>query len=211
MYLAGRFSGEDIYQKAVSALSQKSGTKYYLVTLQGVDYREDALVKCTTLRLSGNAGYLYTQNNAYFVALATYSSKDLADEVIAKNEDLVLIELSFNLSAMLKSSRDDAITKECIESYQSTILNLENLINDYAKKELTLVETLHSLESEHSALLNLKGKIIEQNPENKDDLIALLDVPIGGLNAIIGASSHHTLLGELRYVMTSAVVALTAT
>ncbi len=210
LYLAGRFSGVDIYQTVVNALSQNDISKYYLVTTQGTEYKEDAVVKCTTLRLSGNAGYLYSQNNLYFVALATYSSENTAKEVIAKNEDLVLVELTFNAKKMLSTVTDDSITKECLTAYENTILSLENLIFSYAKNELTLVETLHALENEHSTILTLKQKVIDRSPDNEDSLIALLDVLIGGLNAIVGSSSHHALLGEMRYVMTSAVVYLSA-
>ena len=207
LVLGVKFSGVSIVANLEQSIFGNS-TKYYIVTTRGTEYLEEAKVKCLSLRLSGNAGYVYSKDGSYFVALATYLDKKSAEEILSKNEDLVMHELEFNKRKMLDNATDDGITNLTIDTITDTIKVLYDLSIKLALKETTTIDVLHTLETNHAKLIELKEKVLKTSPKNKDTLIEIIDPPLGTLTAIIGATSHQSLLGELRYAVTISVVGI---
>lgn len=208
LLLGAKFSDVNLVGLLKEDLSKNSAQQFYILTTLPSEYLEEARIKSFSLRLSGNAGYIYTKNNQYFVALATYLDKKTAEDVLSKNEDLVIHELTFFKQKLLDNATDDGITNQTILALNDSIKVLYDLSINLALKESSIVDVLHTLESTHSELLKLKQSVINLSPSNKDILLSIIDPPLGTLNAIISSTAHQSLLGELRYAVTISVVSL---
>ncbi len=208
LYLIGRLKNEDLFAVMVNALTKKEMLTYYLVCLEPFEYKEEAIIKSTYARVSGGAGYLYVQNNAYFVAMATYMTEKVANEVVEKNDGLRVIEIKINKVEVLQKLNDDALMRECFELMEGVIATLDGTLIDYEKKEINLSDTLRILEKESTKLLNFKKEVIDKKCDYKDDLLDKINPALGGLEAITSATSHNNLASEIRYVTCASAVAI---
>jgi hypothetical protein len=179
-----------------------------MVSRSGVAGEESAKVQSTMVRAGGGSGYIYHQNNQYYVSMATYLDKSSAEAVVAKNKDTVIIEFTLSLNEVYDLSIDNDFLKEVIKYMQDALMVLDDAIIKYAKSEMQTGEVLSKLEAERNKLFDLKSRLIDAACEGRDALINTIDPMFGGLEAIVSAGSPNGLLSSMRYVHTAGVVSL---
>lgn len=208
LLLAGKFSGEQLFETAIEALIKEVSFNYYVVSRAGVSSEESAKVQSAMVRAGGGAGYIYSQDNQYFVAMATYIDKNSADSVAEKNKDTIVITLTLNLNKDYASSFDEEYLNKTLELMQATLAVLDDTILKYAKNEMQVGEVVALIESERNKLLELKALLLDSSCEGRDALVATIDPLFGGLEAIVSSNTNSGLLASLRYVYTAGAVSL---
>ena len=182
--LIGHFSGRDLVGETVGLIAKKDTLNYYVVCLKGVEYLSDATYSARTVRLGGGAGFIFNENNLYFVSLATYLTENEAKEVVSKNENTTYLSFTFNRREYLNKVTDDGQSKEVLVLLENVIESLIDITQLLEKKELSLLDAEHRVEALRNELLNCKMTLLENNPKNASELLFFLEPLIEALNLV---------------------------
>ena len=179
--LVGKYTERDLVGEVVDLISKKDTLVYYVVTLNGVEYKSDAEGLSRKVRLSGGSGYIIEQNGVYFVSLATYIEENEAKEVVEKNDNSTYITFTFDRREYLNNTADDGISKRVLEEVERGILTLIETTYKYDKKEITFIDASHRFEEVRISALNLKMEVLGKRVDNREELLSFLAPFIEGL------------------------------
>jgi|GEM_PF-6104827 len=195
LFLSGKLLERDIVQEISSVLVKRNVKKYYVVCLEKLDFLTDANAYSKKVRSGGGAGYVIKENNAYFVALATYLTKKEAEAVAEKNDKSVVKEMSFNLRKYLDGVTDDGTSKTALNTIFSSIDELINLSFSYDEKSITFSDATRRAELQKNELLNLKMELTEKPLKNGEELLNFIEPLI----AVTQNLTEDNLAKNLRY------------
>ncbi len=207
LVLAGKFSGSELLTTAFKELISGGEVRYYLVSYEGISDKNEAIAKATKVRLGSGAGYVM-KGESYSVVLASFSDKKSAESVVAKNDGTTLVEISYNRKELLNSVQDDKLTKKCLDTVETTLMNVENAVKTLGSNEAIEGDVILSLTSDRNELLYVKEEILENAPKHQDKLLGILDPLYGALDAVTSLSLHQNLVAEMRYVHVLGIVSL---
>ena len=193
--LSTRLIGRDIIGETVSALSRENKVKYYVVVLNKTEFISDANAYSKKVRSSGGAGYIFSENNAYFVALATYTNEKDAKAVASKNDKTEVKEIVFDLKKYLDKVTDDGESKRALLTLFSSIDELIDLTFSYDEKTLTFDGATRRAEVVKNELIKLKMELTEKSLKNGEELLSF----ISPILAVTQDLTEENLTKNLRY------------
>ena len=197
LILANVWSGEKIIAAITSAFKDKDVYEYYVATV---------------IRAGGGAGYIFEQGNTYFVALATYLSKDEAEAVCEKNEGAFVYEVKADLNALYDASSDDAAISRTVGDVAAAIKELSERSADYAANEASAADTLNAVTAVRNDLYATKEYLysVKADAELVDDLLTLVEPVFQGAEAVVMDNHSDELAAAMRYIVTSGAFGLRA-
>lgn len=212
LVLANVWSGEKIIAAITSAFKDKDVYEYYAVAVGEYADEREAVVQATVIRAGGGAGYIFEQGNTYFVALATYLSKDEAEAVCEKNEGAFVYEVKADLNALYDASSDDAAISRTVGDVAAAIKELSERSADYAANEASAADTLNAVTAVRNDLYATKEYLYSVKADAKltDALLGLVEPVFQGTEAVIMDNHSDELAAAMRYIVTSGVFALRA-
>lgn len=184
-----------------------SGDKYvfYMVVRGPYDTERDANAHATVTRQAGGAGYIYTEEGKYYVALATYLSKKEAKSVMDKNDGSTITELKLK-AGELYGGTYGKLYKRSIEFAYESIENLTDACSGLDAHSLSTDEALKICSEIRDEAYDIKSEILDlPSGADKERLLSVIDPLFGGTEAVTTLSDESTLVPAMRYIACSTV------
>lgn len=203
------FTGERILE---SATFQEHAGEYYYVIGGEFTEKNTAEARARAVALGGGAGYLLYDGKTYFVVLSAYETKSDAEKVAAKNSGTTVLTRKPRTFSDTKFGKDGM--KKCNEfvSIVTKILDiLQNTILSTAKGETDPDKALRILNSARADLLNEKADLMNTplSIAVKQEIAALGDPLIGGIEALNAPHTEIRFLAAMRYVYAASSASIT--
>ncbi|MDD4316305.1 MAG: hypothetical protein PHC84_03995 [Clostridia bacterium] len=199
--VASLFAVNFLYEGKIFAgmrawITNEKTEDFYLVT-KSFQEREKAYAQSLLVRQSGAGGYIFQQED-YIVVYSVYLNEEDAKSVSAKN-------------AQTKVLSKRILVKEAL--YEHICKTLRELVSAASQLEDGSIYEAKFLEIcavAKAGLVEQKQKLYKEKTAS-DEYISLLDLLTGGLSALDTPSPSRTkLIGDLRYVITSALINMPA-
>lgn len=170
-----------------------SGHDYYLLVKE-FNQRDRAYAQSLLVRQSGAGGYVYQDKGKYIVVYAVYLDKQDAENVAQKNLATEVRQIDIEQSQF--NNQINTVLKELI--YTSQQLERGEIF------EAQLLQVCATIKSQ---LTELKTQCLKE--DNAEKKVTLLNVFIGGLSSMeFPNPTRITLLGDLRYIISSVLLSL---
>ena len=192
-----------------SAINPVDGTPYYFVASEGLDSEQAAIARASVVRAGGGAGYIYYDQTAYFVVIATYFDKSSADAVSRKNDSTVVIQYSVPKATVTGLNvRDAAMLVDTLTYLDTTLRDLDRIVTGLESLSMSDSEAIKQLASFRNELLNYKDKLYQQGGGALQRSLDAVDPLFGGLDAILTSNNRSELASGLRYITAVTIAAM---
>lgn len=190
---------------AVSRLLNNDTYVFYMVVRGGYDSERDASAHASVTRGAGGAGYIYTQDGQYFVALATYLSKKEAKSVSDKNDGTIVKECKLKAGELYKGTYGD-LYKRTVECIYDSVTELYEASEKLDAHSLSEEEVLAVCSKIRDTAYDVKSDILDiPSGSDKESLLAMIEPLFGGTEAITTIADESTLAPAIRYVICSTI------
>ena len=193
LFIGVDFFGKGILIKNIKGLLGKNRYSYYLV-VSSHPTRDTAYAQSLTIKHKGGAGYVFNNDDKYYVALAVYTSEPDAKNVATKNGSVFFVHtIQFSASDNDTANLIDSFIRETIECcFQLEYGSLsENLLQSTLNNYSVLFEDLANKKKE----------------TGNDDCVSLLLFVKQSLSSInAGIVDRSELLFQLRYCLCSLII-----
>ncbi len=183
-----------IFDTMLAWIKQQKTCDFYLLT-KNFQEREKAYAQSLLVRQSGAGGYIFQQDD-YVVIYSVYLNEEDARSVSAKNNQTKVVAKRIII--------EDAIYEHICATLQQLIIAAAQLEDSsiYEAKFLEICATCRQGLSEQKLKLIADGKA-------NDAHLGVLDLLIGGLSSLnTPAPSRTKLIGDLRYIVSSALMSM---
>ena len=199
LLLIDYFNGFLIVNKIKGAFTG-GDNKYYVLIASEHESETEAVASATVVRANGGAGYIIYEKEHYYVALATYLSREDAETVERKNDGTFIYEIEAGFSLF----PDTALGEKARTILTESAEKLNSVSERYCKKTLSASSALQETSDIRNDLLNLKAEIVDAElGEEGDSLLSVVDDAFSAAEALLsGGYSTTELESVFRYVVT---------
>ncbi len=190
---------------AVSRLLNGNTYVFYMVVRGGYDSERDAVAHASVTRGAGGAGYIYTEDGQYFVALATYLTKKEAKSVVDKNDGTIVKEFKLKAGELYGGTYGD-LYKRTVECMYESVSELYEASEKLDAHSLSTEDALAVCAKIRDKSYDLKSEILDlPSGTDKECLLEMIEPLFGGTEAITTIADESTLTPAIRYVICSTV------
>lgn len=194
-----------------SAFSPGLRNTYYYVVSEPYPNEYKAGSYAAIAKEAGGAGYIYVENEKYFVVIATYFDKKTAEKVAAKNEGTGVKEIEIYFPLLNSATtRDTELAEKVFDTVISKINRISVMSQNLDARTQGTTEVMTEVSSIRNELLLLKGEVAESSlgEDNLNKINGIIDPVFGALDAIVSSNIDKNLAGTLRYAAAIGVAAL---
>lgn len=183
---------------AINCFFTNRKTANYYILAKSFDTRQTAFAQSLLVRQGGASGYFYADGDKFNVVYSIFLDKEDARRVQEKNDNTFIIEKTF-------ISEDESFFDQ-LNSSLKEIIEASEKLEEGTIYENDLLQITSTIELQ---LMEEKNNILTENNNKYTTETNILDLYIGGLNSLsIPSTTRVTLLSDLRYIISSVVVAL---
>lgn len=188
---------------AVSRLLSNDTYVFYMVVRGGYDSERDANAHASVTREAGGAGYIYTRDGQYFVALATYFTKKEAKAVADKNDGTIVEEFKLKAGELYDGTYG-ALYKRTVECIYDSVTELYEASEKLDAHSLSEEDALAVCSKIRDTAYDVKSDILDiPSGTDKERLLEMIEPLFGGTEAITTVADESTLAPAIRYVICS--------
>jgi hypothetical protein len=197
------FSGGIILAGVRQGASQTD--TYFILVSGGFSERAQAVAESNMVNLRGGAGTIFTQNGEYFVAVATYLTKNDAEAVQQRNADFTIITKTINIAESA-----NAVVNETVAQIKTAIEEIDRITIDFANEKMSEREVIASLNVIRTNFFDVKQSLFASGltGDMLRRLVVATDPFFAGIDGIIRGAGREPLVAGLRRIVAEAVLAV---
>jgi hypothetical protein len=169
----------------------KGNTYAYYMVVSELSSRELAYAQSLLVQQGGGSGYIWQEEDSYYVVYSLYVDKATANAIASKNSRTFVKDASYN-------SKNTEVFNLC----NRIIEELSNGCIDYENGVITESQLLEMINTEKTEAYNL----IDELSNSKENTI-ILNLALDSLEELdVASTSKLNLLSDIRYVCSSIAV-----